>query len=197
MSLVTPAPISIPSSSAPSSSSQKRLTKKQQKALAFRDRKSGKKTKGSNKDDDLAEMDSNAIPAMEDQDLAGLTGGEVEVAASLDQAQDQERRKKGDTTAKGKGKRKGEDGGTKVEVAPTLGRKRKREQDEEVREDEGEGVAMEVDGEEKVEKGQPRKKEKQVGKEGNADGEDSRKQKFILFVGMYHLRLALGFLTSS
>jgi nucleolar protein 6 len=189
MSLVTPAPVSTLSSSAPSSSSQKRLTKKQQKALAFRDRKSGKRTKGSSKDDDLAEMDANAIPAMEDQDLASLTGGEVEVAAVLDQAQDQERGKKGDTTSKGKGKRKGEDGDAKVEVAAKLGGKRKREQDEE---GEGEGVAMDVDGGVEVEKGQPRKKKKQAGKEG----EDSRKQKFILFVGTCRLCFALGFLTS-
>lgn len=194
MSLVTPAPVPTLSSSAPSSSSQKKLTKKQQKALAFRDRKSGKKTKGSSKDVDLAEMDANAIPTMENQGLASLTGGEVEVAAILDQAQDQECGKKGNTISKGKGKCKGEDGDAKVEVATKLGRKRKREQDEEV--GEGEGVAMEVDGGVKGEKGEPRKKKKQAGKEGVEAAGDSRTQKFILFVGMCRLCFALGFLTS-
>lgn len=191
MSLVQPTPISAgPSSSAPSaSSSQKKLTKKQQKALAFRDRKSGgKKSKGgSGKDDDLAEMDVNAVPTMEDQDLAGLAGGEVEVGAVLDQAKDKERGKKGDKAAKGKGKHTDEDGRETMEVDAQLGKKanggkkRKREEDSE---EKGEGVvAMEVDGEGEKSVGAQPKKKKKAAKEGDERGEDDRKQRFILFVG--------------
>ncbi|KAF6766603.1 hypothetical protein DFP72DRAFT_1057751 [Ephemerocybe angulata] len=202
MSLVPPTLINTGAAATPSASSSsdpssnKKLTKKQQKAQAFRDRKSGKVVekpkKGSDKKrnedyGDLSEMDANAIPAMEDQDLAGEARGDVEMAGVLDQAQGRVGKAKGGKADKGKGKRTGEHGEEALGGAAQLGKpgkKRKREEEED--------VEMEIDGE--VKAGQSKKKKKAEQKEGGEEEQekDSKKgtrkdgkQRFILFVGNF------------
>ncbi|EEB91914.1 hypothetical protein MPER_09654 [Moniliophthora perniciosa FA553] len=54
-------------------SSTRKLTKKQKKALAFRERQTGRSAK--NVSDD---MEGNEVPTMENQDMLGLQGDEVE-----------------------------------------------------------------------------------------------------------------------
>lgn len=197
-----------PPTPASSSSSTKKLTKKQQKALAFRDRQSGKapqkkekggakKSRGDDDYDDLAGMDDNALPAMEDQDLASAAGGDVEMEGILGKAKGSGGKAKGGKVDKGKGKRTGDDGEAAVgsgAQSGKAGKKRKRDGDAEEEKD----VAMLVDEKEKSGEQVPKKKKQKKAKEAKEgeEGEDgetsktegSRKggaQRFILFVGNF------------
>jgi len=179
-----------------------KLTKKQKKSLTFRERKSGKRSKTTEApdaaksfvdgDDELAEMDANALPAMEDQDIAGMEGDSVEVGAVPSKAGGEaakgvqggrvvpKKKKvevpveakvgeavgKPEPRSKDKGKGKAKDDTPRD--APQAVKKRKRDEDEE--EDEK--------GEEKMSK---------KSKKGDI------KQRFILFVGMYSANSLLIF----
>ncbi|EAU92741.1 RNA binding protein [Coprinopsis cinerea okayama7 len=169
-----------------------KLTKKQKKSLAFRDRKSGKKsssstdtttaiansTTNSTKDADFLAMDDNAIPAMDDEDIAGLECDRMEVEGDEDEKGSKKGGKKGASDGKGKGKGKvavrAEETGDAVLVAKTSttgkGKKRKREEgDIDGEEKDGGEDGMDVDGE-----GEKRAKKKAKG---------DKTQRFILFVG--------------
>ncbi|KAK7059184.1 hypothetical protein VNI00_001811 [Paramarasmius palmivorus] len=111
------------------SSTTRKLTKKQKKALAFRERKSGKGPK--NVSDD---MEGNEVPTMEDQDLLDLQGDEVEDKA-MDKTQEgsKDMEKRSNVVPRnGKGKAKEEV--VPVEEAassPGKTKKRKRENEKE------------------------------------------------------------------
>ena len=156
--------------------SSDKLTKKQKKALAFRERKGKGKAKASF--EDL----QNDVPIAEDQDLAEMDDVETQETS---QVVEEKLPQVGESKDKGKDKEdrnKGE----------AVGKKRKREQQEEVsvpgKEAEGkktkkrkaaggEGVAVEVN--EDAEEGAVEKSSKK-GKKG-----DGKQQRFILFVGMF------------
>jgi hypothetical protein len=149
-----------------------RLTKKQKKATAFRERtgKKGKgklnpvprtKTGGDDDDDD----DANAVPAMEDQGLVGDAGD-----AAGDTEGDKGGVKSPKTASLGAGKttkkkrRRGEDGD--AEAGPVAKRARGSKKTPTTADDEDEARAGVNEAETKNEGG---------------------KQRFILFVGMYLL----------
>jgi hypothetical protein len=191
MSLVTDTINRPPSLNAPSSSSNplQKLTKKQKKGLAFRERKSGKQKKTADPTHQdqyeygLAEMDFNAIPAMEDEVLVGVAGGSVQVEGVLGAAKGKVGKEKGGKGDKSKGKRASKDAEEAVGVVAQVGKGKKRKREEgdiEGGEAEVEGAGGAGDGE----KGRKRKKAvKKV--DGEGDGEEDRgKQRFILFVGM-------------
>jgi nucleolar protein 6 len=148
-------------------SGTQKLTKKQKKGLAFRERKTGKRH-------DLSEMEANAIPAVEDQDLAGADGDAIEVAGSdykkagkaVDNAVgDEGKRKESKVGSKGKGKAERQDVPVPVEVVKKE-KKRKRE-----------GAQDSEDSQSK--------KRKRVDDNDKTPGdlEKAGKQRFILFVG--------------
>lgn len=149
-------------------SGTQKLTKKQKKGLAFRERKTGGKRQGRH---DLSEMEANAIPVVEDQDIAGADGGEIEVARddhkktgkAVDNAiGDEGKRKESKVGSKGKGKAERQDVPVPVEVV----KKRKRE------------VAQDSQDSQS-------KKRKRVDDNDKTPGavEKAGKQRFILFVG--------------
>ncbi|KAJ2912151.1 hypothetical protein MD484_g8262, partial [Candolleomyces efflorescens] len=186
MSLVTDTinrPPSLNASSSSSNPSQK-LTKKQKKGLAFRERKSGKQKKTANsthEDEDeygLPEMDVISIPAIEDEVLVGVAGGSVQVEGVLGSTKGKVSKEKGGQGDKSKGKRSSKDGKEAVGVAAQVGKGKKRKREEgdlEGDEAEVESAGGVGDGE----KGRKRKKG-----DGQGDGvEDKGKQRFILFVG--------------
>ena len=151
-------------------SGTQKLTKKQKKGLAFRERKTGKRQDR----DDLSEMEANAIPAMEDQDLAGADGGAVEVAGgdykktgqAVDNAiRDEGKRKESKVGSKGKGKAERQDVPVPVEVVKKE-TKRKRE-----------GAQDSQDGQSK------KRKRMDDNDKTPGDLEKAGKQRFILFVG--------------
>ncbi|KAF9527745.1 hypothetical protein CPB83DRAFT_814913 [Crepidotus variabilis] len=169
-----------------------KLTKKQKKGLAFRERK-GKSTststssKHSTLKKNVSDLDHNAYPAMEDQDLLGLDGGEGEVRGDEDEKQgeegkdkerNEEERKESGKIGKGKRKAATEDVHVPVAVLKDgKGKKRKRE--------EGEGVEENKETEAGGKKGSNKTKRKKVDGEAadTGDQNDSTKQRFILFVG--------------
>ncbi|KAF4623130.1 hypothetical protein D9613_002167 [Agrocybe pediades] len=163
-------------------SSTQKLTKKQKKGLAFRERKSGKGKNG------LDDMEANAVPAMEDQDIAGSDSHPVEAPGADHKKKGKEDGNKvghegtgKEGKAGGKGKGKAEAGDVSVSVEKVgkgaSAKKRKREEDDDgVAEVEGKG-----DGKEKSKKTSKRKK---TGGDKPADGKEApSKQRFILFLG--------------
>ncbi|TFK30845.1 RNA binding protein [Coprinopsis marcescibilis] len=162
-------------------STTQKLTKKQKKSLAFRDRKPGKKdssttaTKNAERGFDL---EVNAVPAMEDQDVVGLQCDTVEVPGNKDKEKGKVVAENGSKGDKGKGKQKvevreGQAGSVGAAVANGKAKKRKRSEEE--------------DGEEQVDavEGEAKKKKKKAKKvEGeDKDNEKDKAQRFILFVG--------------
>lgn len=190
MSLVTGTVIRPPNLNASSSSipSQK-LTKKQKKSLAFRERKTEKQNRdkktaeacNTNDDDQygLAEMDVNAIPAMEDQDLLGEASDNIQVEGVLGSEKRKLGKEKGGKGDKSQGKRSSKDGAEAVGVAAQVGKGKKRKR-------EAEDVEAEVEDGVVGNGGKGRKRKKAAKKEdGEGEGEDDKtNQRFILFVGM-------------
>ena len=162
-----------------------KLTKKQKKGLAFRERKSGRRH-----EQDELEMEANAVPAMEDEDITGDVGNTAQISGN----DDKEKGKTVDDTGRGegerqeskvggkvKGKGKGENGFDAVEVARQGTRKRKREED-------GEDTVGVKESSETTALTKSAKRMK-IGEEGI--GKESKgKQRFILFLGMFiHLNI--------
>jgi len=163
-----------------------KLTKKQKKGLAFRDRKTGgtstssttpavtKKTttKSGRRKDALAEMEDRAIPVMEEQDSAGGDGDSTQDAGD-ERKTDGKKGDDGERVEAGgeqsgrerKGKGKGETGTLSV-VEPVVNKKKRKKVDED--EDGGEDGANE---EKKADAQKPSKRTK-------VD------QRFLLFIGM-------------
>jgi hypothetical protein len=149
-----------------------KLTKKQKKSLAFRERTIGKR----HSKNGVIEMETTAVPVMEDQDIASMHRDTLEDMGS------QKKRKEGNekvrlpnqgrVTNKGKGEEKekaeeteGEDVSVSVEVVKAT--KRKRTHEDQAREDQtSEPQSI------KRKKGTSETKEK-----------TAAKQRFILFVG--------------
>jgi hypothetical protein len=157
-------------------SSPPRLTKKQKKAVAFRERKTGK---GNSREQD----DDNDIPILEDQDMvdADVTQTEVQpmvVEKKKKKPETNETELSGKSKDKGKGKGKAEsDGGEGL-----VGKAKKRKRD------------VDVDMDEALEKPEGgRKTTKRTKTMDNAEGYGTEKvkgkakpqikQRFILFVG--------------
>jgi len=164
-----------------------KLTKKQKKGLAFRDRKTGggstsstttpttvtKKptTKSGRRKDALAEMEDRAIPVMEEQDSAGGDGDSTQVAGDERKTDG----KKGDdggrvkagseqSRRERKGKGKGETGSLTV-VEPVVNKKKRKKADEDEEGDEGDEEKKKADAE------KPSKRTK------------VDQQRFLLFIG--------------
>ncbi|KAF8167701.1 hypothetical protein B0H34DRAFT_792396 [Crassisporium funariophilum] len=156
-------------------SATQKLTKKQKKGLAFRERKTTGKRQEKN---DLTEMEANAIPTMEDQDLAGDDSNTAEAAGvedpkkrkeRNDESGSKERRKEGKVSSKGKGKAEAED--VPVSDALVKSTKRKREGEAEQTPDANPSKA-------------PKRKKGVNGAEaGETKDTKAAKQRFILFVG--------------
>jgi len=194
MSLLA-APIKTGPGPAPSStSSQSKLTKKQKKALSFRERKSsGKSSKKEPQalpdiedDNELAQMDTIPVSLVEDADKSRGSSSAVQVAGILDSQKGKSGNTKRDPGDKGKGKRAGGNGKEEVEDASEVGKAKKRKREEE------QGMVVDGDAEEK--EGKSRNKKVKTGREGeeNGDGGEEKssgrkggKQRFILFVGMF------------
>jgi nucleolar protein 6 len=177
-------------------STSQKLTKKQKKGLAFRERKTGKRH--GTKRNELDDMEANAVPAMEDAGLAGDDGGQAEAAgddrpakgkAGGDKEGGEGQRQEGKVGRKGKGKAAPEDVPIAVEaVKKAAGQKRKREAEEEGAAEGGETAA---------EKGTTKKSTKRKKTDGESksqpEGKDKpAKQRFILFLGMCAL-ICCGF----
>src|ERR1700683_5133336 len=105
-----------------------KLTKKQKKGIAFRERKQGKSGRGRN-DQPNGEDGGQDVPIQEAVDQAEIQDSDVEMEKAASTKKDKESTDK--TDRKGKGKRKAEDvpvrGDTKVVEKP---KKRKREETE-------------------------------------------------------------------
>ncbi|KAF8202992.1 hypothetical protein BJ912DRAFT_336336 [Pholiota molesta] len=168
-------------------STSQKLTKKQKKGLAFRERKTGKRH--GTKRNELDDMEANAVPAMEDAGLTGDDGDQAEAAgddrtakgkAGGDKEGGEGQRQEGKVGRKGKGKAAPEDVPVAVEaVKKATGQKRKREAEEEGAAEGGENAA---------EKGTTKKSTKRKKTDGESksqpDGKDKpAKQRFILFLG--------------
>ncbi|THV07616.1 hypothetical protein K435DRAFT_959687 [Dendrothele bispora CBS 962.96] len=159
-----------------------KLTKKQKKAIAFRERKSKGTAGTSSKDVDQDGMGGNEVPEMEIQESGDdevVQVGTEEVEGRKEKRGDKDRKDKGkdkDAEAgaqgnvqdKGKGKTKAEDrdGDTKI----SAGKKRKRE-DRDGEEERIDGDVENIEGQEKIEKSWKKKR----------TGDD--KPRYILFVG--------------
>ncbi|KAJ7170112.1 hypothetical protein C8R46DRAFT_223832 [Mycena filopes] len=153
-------------------SSAPKLTKKQKKGLAFRDRK-GAKSRGNGAES--TGLDDNEVPVLEVQDLADVEADSHTVELAKKQDAPGNSKAKGKEVSKGKGKEK-----AKEAVPPPTPKKRKREQG--AVDGEGEGAEQAKEGE--VE-GPKRKKAKgTAGAAGDAAAKKAEvKQRFILFVG--------------
>jgi len=144
-----------------------KLTKKQKKGIAFRERKQGKSNKSKNDQPD-GEDDSHAIPIQEAVDQAERQDGDVEM--EKDRSAKTSKEGTGKTNGKSKGKHKAEDfpvrGDTKV---VDKAKKRKREEGEAHETEKPKQKKMKTD-DTKVEV-------------GGKDAKSEVKQRFILFVG--------------
>jgi hypothetical protein len=165
----TPSSTLTPREANNSMSSAQKLTKKQKKAIAFRERKQGK---GKGKDGEV-DVD-NDVPIAEDQDMADIHGDDAEVESVGEKEAKQVQAK-----ARDEGRELG------FETVVEMPKKRKRDVD---------GAAEEDDA--RVEKPK-RKKKKGVADDGEAEAEagavgkgdkketqSQLKQRYILFVGM-------------
>ena len=149
--------------------SDSRLTKKQKKGLTFRQRSTGKRRRN-----ELMEMETAAVPTMEDQDIASVQS---------DRHQDQKKRGEGDETVRvsdqdkqgrvaSKRKRTTEENNAlvSVEVVRTIKRKR----------------ASGEDGAQEDQTSQSQSKKVLKNNDvvfSEAKGKTAVKQRFILFVG--------------
>ncbi|KAF8898953.1 hypothetical protein BD779DRAFT_1486365 [Infundibulicybe gibba] len=145
-------------------SATQKLTKKQKKGIAFRNRKTGK---GKEKDAAHSGMEDNDVPILENQDLADMDGLEVENKESKPAKEAKERTD---------GKRKEKAKEDPVDLATVPSKKRKREKG--------------LDDLEKTETSSaspPKKKKGLLGDPREAssisEGEGGKLQRFILFVG--------------
>lgn len=148
--------------------SEPKLTKKQKKAAAFRERK-GTKGKGKARD----EPEDNDVPLMEDQDVAEAEGGDSVVAAPAGGAKPRQDVPK---VVEGKKRKRTEDGPAVDEGDAGKEKKRKKAKVEKSKDaDDKEGKDGEgVEGEE----GKPAKLTK-------AQKNAAKQQRFILFVGAH------------
>lgn len=146
-----------------------KLTKKQKKGLAFRQRTGNRQSRN-----ELMEVETAAVPIMEDQDIASIQS---------DTLQGQKRRKEGDETVRisdqdkqgrvaSKGKKIAEETNVSVSVEVVKTTKRKR-----VCEDEGQTSEFQS------RKVQKRKKGNDVTQSSETNEKTAVKQRFILFVG--------------
>lgn len=156
--------------------SDTRLTKKQKKGLAFRQRTTGKRRSKN----ELMEMESAAVPTMEDQDIASIQS---------DRLQDQKKRREGDETVRvsgedkqgrvaSNGKRTAEENKNNVLVSVEVVRtiKRKRASDED-------GAQEDQTSDSQSRKVLKRKKNNDVTQSSETKGKTAVKQRYILFVG--------------
>jgi len=156
-------------------SNTQKLTKKQKKGLAFRERKTGKRQDRN----ELSEMEANAVPVVEDQDIAGGYGDTIEVAgddhkkkgkAVGDAVRDEGKRTESKVGSKGKSKAERQD--VPVPVEAVKKRKREAEATEEAQD---------------LHDSQPKKavKRKKVDDKVKSTGDMDKagRQRFILFVG--------------
>jgi nucleolar protein 6 len=165
-----------PLDSAPAAmSAPQKLTKKQKKGIAFRDRKTNKSRPNGS---DPAGLEDNEVPVLEVQDLADGEDDSpaVEVATKKGKSVDQ----KSKETRKGKEK-------AKDSVAPSPAqKKRKRDPaavDGEVDAAAGQGQDGEIQG--------PKRKKAKGGNEDSAkEAKAEVKQRFILFVGKFYYPLS-------
>jgi nucleolar protein 6 len=154
--------------------SDPKLTKKQKKGLAFRQRTVGKRRSRN----ELMEMETAAVPTMEDQDIASIQS---------DTLQDQKKRREGDETVrvsdhdkqgrlarKGKGTAEENNVLVSVEVVKTIKRKRASGED---------GSKEDQTSEFQPRKVLKRKKNNDVTQSSETKGNTAVKQRFILFVG--------------
>ncbi len=160
-------------------STAQKLTKKQKKGAAFRERKSGKRRNESS-------MEANAIPAMEDEDIAGDAGDPHQGAGDNDKKKGkagdharggEDKHHESKDGGKGKGKAKAEDVPVVVEVDKKGAKKRKREENE----------AGEEGSAEKISPKKTAKRKKTDGKDTTKPEEKKEKpskQRFLLFLGM-------------
>ncbi|KAF9056571.1 hypothetical protein BJ165DRAFT_537259 [Panaeolus papilionaceus] len=183
-------------------SASQKLTKKQKKGLAFRERKTGKPHRSSTSnttahstsfsDNELDEMEAMAIPVMEDQDLAdndcyptkiGRNEGQKRGKAGDHGAGGDAKPRKGAESSKGKRKSEEEDVPVSVEVSKEggKGKKRKREGEENV-------GAKEADGESKNKTSKKIKTSKD-GETTTDEKKNNGKSRFILFIGNLPYRI--------
>ena len=160
-------------SGAVSSMSDSKLTKKQKKGLAFRQRTVGKRRSRN----ELMEMETAAVPTMEDQDIASIQS---------DTLQDQKKRREVDETVRVSDqdkqgrvarKEKGtaeENNVLAVEVVKTIKRKRAPGED---------GAQEDQTSESQSRKVLKRKKNNDVSHSSETKGKTAVKQRFILFIG--------------
>lgn len=125
-------------------------------------------------------MDDNAVPIMEDQDLAAISGDELQIEGDAKQTKSttstgEIKKGSGQSEGKGKEKRKQESG---LDVESNRSRKRKRENE------------VDVEEEDVLKKSAVMKRKKSGDEEsGEGVGKDvgsttaQQKQRFILFVG--------------
>ncbi|KAH0590958.1 hypothetical protein J132_07791 [Termitomyces sp. J132] len=149
-----------------------KLTKKQKKGIAFRERKTGKRR--SKDGDGVHDSENNDVPVMEDQDALATEGPSMEVEETV------EKKPKSKSTSKvsgsdnqAKGKRKADEEEGDVSSKP---KKRKRQD-----------ADVDVDAPDSGEEKPVAKRTKSVG-DGKESGQDTKvmaktKQRFILFVG--------------
>jgi len=158
-------------------STTQKLTKKQKKGLAFRERQSTKRKHG---DATIADMDDNAVPIMEDQDLATISCDRSQVEGDAKQTKSTTSTgeiEKGSGQSEGKGKEKGKQE-SGLDVESNRPRKRKRENEVDVEEED-------------VPKKSAVMKRIKSRDEGSGEGVEKdagsttaqQKQRFILFVG--------------
>lgn len=148
--------------------SDSRLTKKQKKGLAFRQRSTGKRRSRN----EFMEMETAAVPATEDQDIASIQS---------DRLQDQKKHREGDETVRvpvqdrvtSKGKRTVEENNVLVSVR-TIKRKRASGED-----------GSQEDQKSKSQSRKVLKREKNNDVTQSSETKEKRvvKQRFILFVG--------------
>lgn len=169
LDLVAPTELFNPWTRASMASTQPpKLTKKQKKGIAFRERRTGK---GKGKDDPSAsEILSHEVPIAEDQDMAEMEDNQVEF--------EKVESKKGGNKDKGKGtgRSKGDENTEQVGVeldSKSVGKPKKRKRSEEGQADEDESA-----------KPKQKKKKGDVDQVANSKkGQATDKQRFILFVG--------------
>lgn len=138
-----------------------KLTKKQKKALTFRERK------GKGKATAAEGQEENDVPVMEDQDIAAYKMADN----TLEDAQASKREDSGHTQVVGRKKRK-RDTSEAIEQELEKGNSKKRKSGS----DHAEAEVGEDKGEEETTQNKP-----------SGSKTKSKQQRFILFVGMYHL----------
>jgi len=163
-----------------------KLTKKQKKSLAFRGRTTGKRHVRNG----LIEMETTAVPVMEDQDIASMHSGALEDTGNEDKKKRKEvadtvrvsDQDKGKVASKGKGRTEEKDVSVSVEVVKTTKRKRTRE----------DGAQEDQTSEFQSRKVLKRKKGSDVTQSSETGEKTAVKQRFILFVGSHFFNALLN-----